>query len=184
LGTLLLPGELVLPLALVSAAVLELVLWLIIFPPYFRFGLPLYSAEVPISTPLQRAPNAREMRESQVPSLLVPFEFRDVGSGSLGFRESLGPFFRVSYPPLMHGLVRFVPGENSIRVVGYANLFTCAIFGSFIVPALWLQGSGFSVAVLLFGIGCYMLQARRFAQIGRMARSLSGGTEGPAMKGA
>jgi hypothetical protein len=159
------------PLAVAGAVIVEIALLASFNRWYFRFGVPLFRWRVsaPVSQVDPELSEHLQIEYAQSPA--VALRFRDVGLGRIGFREALigGGFFKLHYPPMMHGLIRIEPDRDQVTVTGYANLYICALLVSFISGAWrsadWAIGAG--------GVGfialCYTTQAVRFGGVASQA---------------
>ena len=114
---------------LIAVALIETILSSIFARPYFRFGLPLFVRTLP----------ARERTISQSESALnerfgkgmwPAIVFKRFSPTEIAFREKVFHFSWFSYTPVMHGFVRLVPEEATVRVYGMANWFAVLFFCS------------------------------------------------------
>jgi hypothetical protein len=167
-----------------SVLILELALngfWVSL---YFRYGIPIFWAELPVTNVTGNNIAADDLEAAIPDSRFIPLSFRQLRSNENAFREILWPaFFKVTYTPVMHGHLQF--RHSRVRVIGYVNWFPLAFIYLF-VP-MWrdvLSGNrtafqstmtGFFTLVLggIIG-GIYAVQVRRYRDVARIAADSNG----------
>jgi len=152
-------------LALGAVAVVELALSGTWNQFYFSTGLPLFRAEVSLPRTQGEPPGAERLQGALQSKWLATLLFRKVSPDTMAFREkAIGEYFRLSYTPIMHGLVRFNRSGASFSVTGYANWTGLALI-VYVLSLSIAYGKTWWSFFALFGVVggvCYAIQARRF----------------------
>ena len=122
---------------IVAAVTAEVVLLTTFNRWYFRIGSPLFRWRVAGAAGARSQATADGLEAEFSESAAVNLLFRELGPTDIGFREAIfgGGFFKLHYPPMMHGLIRADPYMGSVTVTGRANLFICALLLWFVVGA-------------------------------------------------
>lgn len=153
-------------LALLLVEVLVASSW---WRPYFTRGLRLYRYSVSSKHAASQTVNLEELathfRGRRGPSLV----FRQLDPGEVAFREAVFELKLFNYTPVMHGLLRVVPGSGEVVVEGRANWFPLA-FSLLVVIFVWSRPEAWPVlvflGVLVAGIGA--VQAKAYREIGQV----------------
>jgi hypothetical protein len=135
---------------------------------YFRLGIPIFRREYESRAYAGELPTAEALAEPLANSVFPAIVFRSFGDGLYGFRErAWPPSFRLSYTPIMRGIVRFDGTSSRVVVLGMANWFPLAF------AYLWLSfvgsDSGFALFFVALLGAIYAIQAARFRNVGMAA---------------
>ncbi len=138
---------------------------------YFRWGLRVFRVEQAVATRAWQMPSASALDVAFEQGSGPRLRFHTLTNGELAFREQLinTNVFRFGYTPVMHGLVRALPGANAVLVEGRANWSPVAF-----VVLLASSFGGIShfdwvfllVPMMILGF-IYYVQARRYRQVAR-----------------
>jgi hypothetical protein len=105
------------------------------WPPYFRIGLPLFVRSAPLPQVSPVLPGSAELAERFSGSWVIPILFKRLSSNEIAVRESFwGGFFKITYTPLVHGLLEADPLARKVKIVGRANVFPFVFLAFFAVP--------------------------------------------------
>jgi hypothetical protein len=149
---------------LVSAALLEILLWLWMPAWYYRHGIPLFTKTVQVSMPASKTISESNLREWVPDSKWGGFRFKALGSGQWAMREKFTGLQQ--YTPVMHATLSLDNATGVGHLVGRANLF---------VTTFLLAGTAGTIAsegkfkwLVLFGLLAicalnYLLQAYRYS---------------------
>ena len=70
---------------------------------YYQFGIPIYTKSYPFDgaaeESIREATLEKALKEGLTPSLA----FKEISPGVFAFREKYFEFFRIFYPPILHG---------------------------------------------------------------------------------
>ncbi len=159
-------------LAVLAVALIEMFLSGTFNRFYFTVGLTLFRHEVRTFSAAAPIPTAEELERRLNESVLPSLVFRLLGPAQYAFRErAWSGFFRVGYTPVMHGLLAFDRTNSRVRVLGLANWFVLA-FTTFFVYVAYSLGTPWIPVFLVALLGAiYVIQARRFREVGVMAAS-------------
>jgi hypothetical protein len=110
--------------------VLEIVMCAKWWPPYFRYGLPLFHCR-PSRVDFNRI-SARWLAEHHVNAILVPLMFRRVSYTEIAFREKFPVLRLINFTPLLHGIIRKQEGSDKITITGYPSWAALAFMAGLI----------------------------------------------------
>ena len=136
-------------------------------PQYFRSGILLFRQRVASTESIPRI--EEELNLTFERDFWAPLTFRQLGDGSVAFRERLSPLplWLSYYLPLMHGRVR-TADDGQTEVSGRSNWAVPLIWAVVTVRTLMSpEASLAAVSVVFLGV-MYALQAFRFRQVGRI----------------
>ena len=135
---------------------------------YFRYGVPLYKKTIVVN----RSPALDEESIAQIikPTSLVPaFKFRSLSDHEVAFREKMVGFFLFSYTPVVHGLIKVDPSQNSITLTGLANWFSNMFVLCCVFVGIKLGDPEKYSFMILLPVSCYILflctQIKRYDNI-------------------
>ena len=160
--------------ALLLALIVEIVLSASWAGFYFRVGLPIFRRRIALAG----IPGEAEhwLAASHSGGVQPPLLFRRLTAGEIAFRERVLGVSLITYTPVMHGLIRYVPEERCAYVIGWANWFML-VFGAVTVWASReisdLRFPGIFAVIVL---AIYAAQAVRYSSV---ARTLASGQLGP-----
>ena len=159
------------PLVLLALVMAEIGLLLAMNRAYYSVGVPLFRKRVPVHYVASSPPDPAALSGALSKSVFLPFLFKRLDGTEVGFREALGvrSLFKVSYPPLMHGLVVFDSASRQVVVTGYANLWMCALIVYVGKQFVVARDLGLTIFFLVFVAVCYGLQARRYGRVAKVA---------------
>lgn len=169
-----------LPLIIVCiVAILEAVLSGSWNRAYFDFGLPLLRLQIAVPA-MAGIPSAKELERYVATSDGSPLVFCRVSEHRIFFREivwSIGE--RLSYAPVMRGVLTFDPIGAKVRLEGIANwspifLLVLAAIHPVIYSHPILRWTG--PVILLFFAATYVRQLRLYRDVARFASSRWSGT--------
>ncbi len=144
---------------LVAVAV-DLLAGLTWWPSYFRIGIPLFVRRQPFPQAVPVLPGSTALAESYSNSWVVPILFRRLSSTEIAVREAFwGGFLKLTYTPLVHGLIEADPIAREIKIVGRANAFPLVFLAAFAVPLSIRMSASDPVAIpfLAFLVGSILL---------------------------
>ena len=155
---------------LLAIVVIEGILLLSWWRPYWAWGLPVFSRRIPAPYPALKAfpfhRLEREVAAEKWPDLV----FRPLDKRSHAFRESFGLHFGWRYPPLMRGQVVVDMRRRQIHVIGRGNwLLMVAVVTA--IPALTVAPGGVLVVALVL-IASYLVQRHRYLAVVAAIRRL------------
>ena len=131
--------EILFPL-LLGAFLIDVLAGLTWWPPYFRIGIPLFVRKQPFQQALPELPDVAELTEKFSGPWVMPIRFERLSSTQIAVRESFwGGFFKLTYTPLVHGLLEVDTHARELRIVGRANAFSLMFiifFAIWMVPRL------------------------------------------------
>jgi len=155
---------------LVAVAVVEIVLSLRWNKAYFSTGIPIFRQELSAQSPKPELPSSQRMEDRLSKSAFPPLQFRQLDSDDMGFREkAAGAWLRLSYTPVMHGLLRFDRSGARLEVIGFLNWFVLVFVLAGIMAAFSFQAPVFLVFLVGVLALIYMIQAKRFRQVATYA---------------
>jgi hypothetical protein len=165
--------EILIPL-LVGAILIDVLAGLTWWPPYFRIGIPLFVRKRPFQKASPELPDVAELSERFSGSWVMPIRFKRLSSTQIAARESFwGGFFKLTYTPLVHGLLEADQMAREVKIVGRANAFPLVFLVFFAVPFSTDMSSGDPIAipflVVLFG-GLFLIQYVRYGKVLQHAR--------------
>lgn len=149
-----------------AVAVVEIILSLRWNRFYFSSGIPIFRQELSAQSPKPELPSSQRMEERLSKSAFPPLQFRRLDSDSLGFREkAAGAWFRFSYTPVMHGLLRFNRPSARVEVVGFLNWFVLVFVLAVVMASFSFHEPVFLVFLASLLALIYIIQAKRFRQV-------------------
>lgn len=137
---------------------------------YFTVGLPLFKTEHRSDLTSKAIPSAEQLIACMPNSSFQSLVFSQIDSTRFAFRESAWARFpRISYTPIMHGLLSFDGDTGRIRVVGLANWLP-SVFLALVVVGIPMQDS-FPFVAFLIGtlLLIYAIQFKRFREVATLA---------------
>ena len=155
---------------LIAVAAVEIFLSLRWNKFYFSTGVRVFRKELSAHSPRPELPSSQKLEERLRGSAFPPLQFRQFDGDRLGFREkAAGVWLRISYTPVMHGLLRFDRPAARVEVLGFLNWFVFA----FTILMGMASFSYHEPIFLAFLAGLlaliYTIQAKRFRQVATCA---------------
>lgn len=149
--------------------VLEWVFSFFWWPIYFRYGIPIFSRQIPGTTNLNWNWWLEDLERRTKHQHNQPLLYQPLSATEYAFREQLR-VPTMSYPRIMRGLISYNSQTKVITVTGFLNW-------SLIVPLLYaiqLIPTGntdvgllavFAIAFVVIVIMCYGIQHQRFERV-------------------
>ena len=172
-------AELIPIFVLVAVVVAELLLSGRFNRFYFTVGLPIFRREASCSPGVNSPPTTAQLEAATTGGALPGMVFRGLGNSEYAFREAaFGGLLKLTYTPLMHGLLTFDREHRRVRVVGLVNWFPVAFLWAFVLLTADFSPSeagdpgyfvAFACGLVLF---IYAIQFRRFSQVADRAAAL------------
>jgi hypothetical protein len=155
-------------IACLAVLVIELILTARWNETYFRSGIPLFRKRLSSSRPL--AALEEDLNLTFERDFWSPLTFRQLGDGSVAFRERLLPFpvWLSYYIPLMHGRITCL-AEERIEITGCSNWAVPLVAGMIGLRTLLEAGPLLAIVWALFFAAMYGLQAMRFKRVSQVA---------------
>ena len=153
-------------LVLFAVIIAETILSLVWVPAYFHYGIPIFRIRVPSLTGIPAGAEDR-LESLFTGSAMTPLVFRRFDAQEIAFRERAYGFAWFRYAPIMHGLIRQVPEEGAVHVIGWLNWSAAPL----LVFAIWISSSGrddswfFPLAVIAVFTLSYAFQAVRYRKV-------------------
>ena len=165
-------------MVLPAAAAIDLLSQLLMWPPYFRVGIPLYFARRSIASNRPLSGIAGDLRQKQSSSHWVPLRIEAVCDGELLIREE---FFalKVMYAALVHGRLTYNPKSNELQLVCFANLLPVALICLIAEAGLFAEIE-FMAAVAIIMLSILAVQLTRYTKVWALAAKLLSGLSGRA----
>jgi hypothetical protein len=163
-------AERLLPLALVTIALAEVIAAAAWWEVYYRRGLLLFRHQAPLIGPNWHAPTIGALESHFKLGVGPTLTFRTLSGGEIAFRARVFELRLLSYTPVMHGLLRVDPWSRAVVVEGRANWFILA-FVAGVVTVMSRQVPVWEFLPFpLLGLGAiYIAQARQYARVARVA---------------
>jgi hypothetical protein len=164
------PTAVLVPL-LVALAV-DVISGLTWWPDYFRIGLPLFVRGQPYTVAVPALPGSKALADRFSGSWVLPLVFRRLSPTEIAVRESFwGGFFRVTYSPLVHGILEINEVSREIRIVGRVNFLPLALVAVLAAPIVTQTGPAnlFSIVLLVLLVAGPLL-AVQYVRYGRVVK--------------
>lgn len=147
------------------------------WPPYFRFGLPVFFSRAALPGVLDAAETAQALAAQFKANPLHPtIRFKPLGTHQVALREALfEPRGGVSYLPVMRLLVRLKPDAARATLTGYLNGWVLATLAY--LPYRALSDRSFlpvALLVLLILGFSYLMQAGVGRKVNAALQDLAG----------
>jgi len=139
-------------------------------PFYFTKGIPIFRRQANSGSTINALPSADQLESATGSGIYTRIAFRQLDGSRFAFRERiLSGFFKLTYTPIMHGLLEFDRDSGQVRVTGFANWFPVALVTVFAFNLPQSEIGIFAAFLLGLLVLIYALQARRFSQVATAA---------------
>lgn len=136
------------------------------FPPYFRFGIKLFSRRIPIYGASSGILDwDRFLTDFESSGCEPSLQFWPLSEKEIAFREKLFPSSPFRSSPVMHGIIRYLPEERVVAVSGFLKWSVLAFI--FVVFSMTYKAMQWIIPVLFMTIivCCYIVQANRYRRV-------------------
>ena len=153
---------------LVAAAVFEFMWTVTWYPPYFRYGVPIYLSRIPCPSVTLPLPSPNELSGRYKARWDDPPLFRSLSATEIGFRDPLFEIRPFSAWRLTHGLIELRQSTADVLLVGYVNL-TMLLLGTVVLISLPMSDFTWMLWFLVPAVALWVFVIiQQYRRVGRM----------------
>ena len=144
----------------------EYILSIFWYAPYYRYGLPVYRRKIHISK--FKPGFAEKLERYQDAGAARPLVFRAISYDEIAFREKVYGLYWIDYAPVIRGLIHLSEKRRSVMLTAKVNWYALLIPVLFLFMVRSIGNWAYILIILVIFLAIYVFQRHRFDKVGNL----------------